>query len=267
MITLNMLMQSAVQQRFGGHVLLVEDNFVNQKVAVKFLDRLGCTVEVASNGAEGVLACQERHFDIVLMDLQMPVMDGMTATRKIREWETSGHIPIVALTANAMTGDRELCEAAGMDGYLTKPIEVERLRSVLTKFGLAKNEAQATPNPGPPVDLSGFGSITGGDETFAQELVATFIASGEQQLAEISYAIATPNRAALAKAAHKLKGASANIHAHGLKALAQQMESESGAADAGALQRWDALLRQEFERVRQFLSDPSVVPEPSKAAS
>ena len=267
MITLNMLTQSAVQQRFGGHVLLVEDNFVNQKVAVRFLDRLGCTVEVASNGAEGVLACQERHFDIVLMDLQMPVMDGMTATRKIREWETSGHIPIVALTANAMTGDRELCEAAGMDGYLTKPIEVERLRSVLTKFGLAKNEAQATPNPGPPVDLSGFGSITGGDETFAQELVATFIASGEQQLAEISYAVATPNRAALAKAAHKLKGASANIHAHGLKALAEQMESESGAADAGALQRWDALLRQEFERVRQFLSDPSVVPEPSKAAS
>jgi two-component system sensor histidine kinase/response regulator len=267
MITLNMLTQSAVQQRFGGHVLLVEDNFVNQKVAVRFLDRLGCTVEVASNGAEGVLACQERHFDIVLMDLQMPVMDGMTATRKIREWETSGHIPIVALTANAMTGDRELCEAAGMDGYLTKPIEVERLRSVLTKFGLAKNEAQATPNPGPPVDLSGFGSITGGDKTFAQELVATFIASGEQQLAEISDAVATPNRAALAKAAHKLKGASANIHAHGLKALAQQMESESGTADAGALQRWDALLRQEFERVRQFLSDPSVVPEPSKAAS
>jgi two-component system sensor histidine kinase/response regulator len=267
MITLNMLTQSAVQQRFGGHVLLVEDNFVNQKVAVRFLDRLGCTVEVASNGAEGVLACQERHFDIVLMDLQMPVMDGMTATRKIREWETSGHIPIVALTANAMTGDRELCEAAGMDGYLTKPIEVERLRSVLTKFGLAKNEAQATPNPGPPVDLSGFGSITGGDKTFAQELVATFIASGEQQLAEISYAVATPNRAALAKAAHKLKGASANIHAHRLKALAEQMESESGAADAGALQRWDALLRQEFERVRQFLSDPSVVPEPSKAAS
>jgi two-component system, sensor histidine kinase and response regulator len=267
MITLNMLMQSAVQQRFGGHVLLVEDNFVNQKVAVRFLDRLGCTVEVASNGAEGVLACQERHFDIVLMDLQMPVMDGMTATRKIREWETSGHIPIVALTANAMTGDRELCEAAGMDGYLTKPIEVERLRSVLTKFGLAKNEAQATPNPVPPVDLSGFGSITGGDKKFAQELVATFIASGEQQLAEISYAVATPNRAALAKAAHQLKGASANIHAHGLKALAQQMESESGAADAGALQRWDALLRQEFERVRQFLSDPSVVPEPSKAAS
>jgi len=120
MITMNML-QLPAQQRFDGHVLLVEDNFVNQKVAVRFLERLGCTVEVASNGAEGVAACQQRHFDIVLMDLQMPVMDGMAATRKIREWETTGHLPIIALTANAMTGDRELCEAAGMDGYLTKP--------------------------------------------------------------------------------------------------------------------------------------------------
>ncbi len=143
MITLNMLTQPPAQQRFSGHVLLVEDNFVNQKVAVRFLERLGCTVEVAGNGAEGVAACRERHFDIVLMDLQMPVMDGMTATRKIREWETSSHIPIIALTANAMTGDRELCEAAGMDGYLTKPIEVERLRNILAKFGLEKTQTAA----------------------------------------------------------------------------------------------------------------------------
>src|SRR5579863_4490764 len=111
MITLNMLTQPPAQQCFAGNVLLVEDNFVNQKVAVRFLERLGCSVEVASNGAEGVAACRERRFDIVLMDLQMPVMDGLSATRAIREWETSGHIPIVALTANAMTGDRELCEA------------------------------------------------------------------------------------------------------------------------------------------------------------
>ena len=147
MITLNMLTQPPAQQRFAGHVLLVEDNFVNQKVAVRFLERLGCTVEVAGNGAEGVAACKERRFDIVLMDLQMPVMDGMTATRKIRDGETSGHIPIIALTANAMTGDRELCEAAGMDGYLTKPIEVERLRNVLTKFGLEKADPAAAAAP------------------------------------------------------------------------------------------------------------------------
>jgi signal transduction histidine kinase/CheY-like chemotaxis protein len=276
MITLNMLKQSAAQQRFRGHVLLVEDNFVNQKVAVKFLERLGCTVEVAGHGAEGVAACQQRHFDIVLMDLQMPVMDGMTATRKIREWETTGHIPIIALTANAMTGDRELCEAAGMDGYLTKPIEVERLRSILAKYGLEKTgpdtSAVAQPpapaaTPKPPVDLRGFQSITNGDDAFAQELAATFIASGEQQLADMAAAAARTNRVALARAAHQLKGACANIHAHALKALAERMENESAAGDAHALESCNALLRQEFERVKQFLSDPSIVPQPAKAAS
>jgi CheY-like chemotaxis protein len=308
MITLNMLTQSAAQQRFCGHVLLVEDNFVNQKVAVRFLERLGCTVDVASNGAEGVAACQQRHFDVVLMDLQMPVMDGMTATRKIRAWETTGHLPIIALTANAMTGDRELCEAAGMDGYLTKPIEVERLRNVLTKFGLAKDDAEApaspmpssstsaaspaapptappaappatTPaaapakatakaaNPGPPVDLSAFHSITGGDQVFAQELVATFISSGERQLSEMRDAVAAANRAALARAAHQLKGACANIHAHALKSAAEQMEAGSANGNLRALEQCNARLREEFERVKQFLSDPSVIPQATKAAS
>jgi two-component system, sensor histidine kinase and response regulator len=274
MITLNMLTQATAQQRFHGHVLLVEDNFVNQKVAVRFLERLGCTVEVASHGADGVAACQQRHFDIVLMDLQMPVMDGMTATRRIREWETTGHIPIIALTANAMTGDRELCEAAGMDGYLTKPIEVERLRNVLTRFGLEKNDADASaaaPAPTahlkPPVDLRGFRSITNGDDAFAQELAITFIASGEQQLADIADAAAQSDRMALARSAHQLKGACANIHAHALKALAERMENDSISGDARALEHCNALLRQEFERVKQFLSDPSIVPQPAKAAS
>jgi CheY-like chemotaxis protein len=286
MITLNMLTQSTAQQRFRGHVLLVEDNFVNQKVAVRFLERLGCTVEVASNGAEGVAACQQRHFDIVLMDLQMPVMDGMTATRKIRAWETTSHLPIIALTANAMTGDRELCEAAGMDGYLTKPIEVERLRNALTKFGLAKDEAEtsasetsasassASAAPAapadhgrPPVDLSGFKAITGGDDAFAQELAATFIASGEQQLAELTVAVAAVDRPALARAAHQLKGACANIHAHALKSLAERVETESTSGDARVLERYNAQLREEFERVKQFLSDPSVIPHAAKAAS
>ena len=278
MITLNMLSQPPVQQRFAGHVLLVEDNFVNQKVAVRFLERLGCTVEVASNGAEGVAACQQRQFDIVLMDLQMPVMDGMTATRMIRASETSGHIPVIALTANAMTGDRELCEAAGMDGYLTKPIEVERLRNILSKFGLEKPDAPGAPSAAAdapdltlgsaaPVDLRGFQSLTDGDQVFAQELVITFILSGEQQLDEIAAALAQNQRAAVARAAHKLKGACANIHAHALKSLAERMEIDSAAADARVLDQGNALLRREFDRVKAFLTDPAVVPQPSKAAS
>jgi two-component system sensor histidine kinase/response regulator len=278
MITLNMLTQPQAQARFAGHVLLVEDNFVNQKVAVRFLERMGCTVEVASNGAEGVAACQAQHFDIVLMDLQMPVMDGMTATRKIREWETSGHIPIIALTANAMTGDRELCEAAGMDGYLTKPIEVERLRNILAKFGLEKPDAAAadcaatnvaghSAGPAAPVDLGRFHSVTDGDQAFAQELASAFILSGEQQVAEIAAALAQNQRAAVAKAAHKLKGACANIHAHVLMSLAERMEVDSAAADAQTLDQGSALLRREFDRVKAFLTDPAVVPQAAKAAS
>jgi CheY-like chemotaxis protein len=235
-------------------------------------------VEVASNGAEGVAACQQRQFDIVLMDLQMPVMDGMTATRMIRASETSGHIPVIALTANAMTGDRELCEAAGMDGYLTKPIEVERLRNILSKFGLEKPDAPGAPSaptdaPDPtlgfaaPVDLHGFQSLTDGDQVFAQELVNTFVLSGEQQLDEIAAALAQNQRTAVARAAHKLKGACANIHAHALKSLAERMEIDSAAAEARVLDQGNALLRREFDRVKAFLTDPAVVPQPSKAAS
>jgi two-component system, sensor histidine kinase and response regulator len=264
MITLNMLTQPAAQQRYAGHVLLVEDNFVNQKVAVRFLERLGCTVEVAGNGAEGVSACQQRRFDIVLMDLQMPVMDGTCATRKTHESETTGHIPIIALTANAMTGDRELCEAAGMDGYLTKPIEVERLRNVLAKFGLAKDGPDTTK---PPVDLGEFQRITEGDPAFAQELIAAFVASFEQQLVDMASFVAQSDCKALARTAHALKGASANIHAHALKSVAEEMESASAGGDISRSQRCMAPLRQEFARVKLFLSDPSVVPHAAKAAS
>ncbi len=177
-----------------------------------------------------------------------------------------------------MTGDRELCEAAGMDGYLTKPIEVERLRNILTKFGLEKPDvpgvdaaAAAAPDlalgSAAPVDLRAFQSLTDGDQAFAQELVTTFILSGEQQLDEIAAALAQNQRAAVAKAAHKLKGACANIHAHALKSLAERMEIDSAAADARLLDQGNALLRREFDRVKAFLTDPAVVPQPSKAAS
>jgi two-component system, sensor histidine kinase and response regulator len=278
MITGSMLAQAAAQERFVGQVLLVEDNFVNQKVAVKFLERLGCGVEVANNGAEGVAAFQARSFDIVLMDLQMPVMDGMAATRKIRELETAGHVPIIALTANAMSGDRERCEAAGMDDYLTKPIEVDRLRSILVKFGLANPETaptvmqdrQASPaseHLGPPVDLAQFQAVTDGDPAFSQELIAAFISSGEQQLTELSAAIANCNRSALAKTAHQLKGACANIHAVGLQSLSQRLELDSATAHPQALEQLNARLRHEFERAKQFLRNPSIVPPASQAAS
>jgi len=116
-------------------VLLAEDNAVNQKVAVNILEKMGCTVTVAVNGREAVRVWGTGHFDLILMDCQMPEMDGYAATREIRSRETSAHhIPIVALTAHAMKGADEECRAAGMDDYITKPIDRELLRSCLERY-------------------------------------------------------------------------------------------------------------------------------------
>jgi CheY-like chemotaxis protein len=117
----------------GACVLVVEDNAVNQKVAARFLERLGCQVTIAKDGAEGAAVCRPGTFDLVLMDVQMPVLDGYAATRRIREQErgTAHRVPILALTADAMSGQAELCHEAGMDGLLTKPIQLEQLRRVL----------------------------------------------------------------------------------------------------------------------------------------
>jgi two-component system, sensor histidine kinase and response regulator len=119
-----------------ARVLVVEDNLVNQKVAVRTLEMLGCHTEVAENGALAVQAIQEREFDVVLMDCQMPVLDGFEATRQIRDLERplAKRTPIIALTANAMQGDRERCLDAGMDDYVAKPVTVTALDQALRKW-------------------------------------------------------------------------------------------------------------------------------------
>jgi CheY-like chemotaxis protein len=183
-------------------VLLVEDNAVNQKVAVRFLERMGCTVRVADNGVEAVRACEETTFDLILMDLQMPVMDGLTATQRIRERETGDgrpHAPIVALTANAMASQLERCMEAGMNAFLTKPLEIPRLHEVLTKFGLRVTPEDTVVThediaSNVPVNLSRLNELTDGDPEFTRELVETFVASGEQVMDEARAALACPRR-------------------------------------------------------------------------
>ena len=112
---------------------MAEDNPVNQRVVERFLARDGHRAALASTGAAALRAVSEQEFDLVLMDVQMPEMDGLEATRKIRlgERDTGGHLPIIAMTANAMSGDRELCLEAGMDGYLSKPLRVDELLHLL----------------------------------------------------------------------------------------------------------------------------------------
>jgi len=145
-VTRSVLDEQASERRYSGHVLIAEDNIVNQKVARRFLERLGCTVAVAENGAEAVRRCKSERFDLILMDVQMPEVDGYEATKRIREQESPGaHIPIVALSADALDSQIEKAFATGMDEYLTKPIDVSRLRDVLDRFLTKRTDSVVVP--------------------------------------------------------------------------------------------------------------------------
>jgi two-component system, sensor histidine kinase and response regulator len=205
----------------GSHVLLVEDNPVNQRVAQRMLQRLSAQVTVANNGEEALERLAAARFDVVLMDCQMPVMDGFTATRRIRELEQrSGakRLPIIALTANVMSEDRENCVAAGMDAHLGKPIEPQQMIDTLSRF----LKEDIVP---PAIDLEALRQITGGDAEFERELADTFVASGDRALAEIIAALKVSDYDTVRKRAHALKGASANIHAVSLSSTASHLES------------------------------------------
>ena len=228
----------------GRRILLVEDNPVNQRVAQRVLQKLAVDVTLANNGAEALERVAETSFDAILMDCQMPVMDGFTATRQIREIERregrGRRMPIIALTANVLSEDRENCIAAGMDAHLGKPIEPSQLADCLGRYLKDDGGAKA-------VDLDALRELTGGDVEFERELVDTFISSGDRCLAEIVAALDTRDLETIGKRAHALKGASANIHAHTLSAAASNLEN---AARANAVQEIDGLVSQLKEKLR-----------------
>ncbi len=227
----------------GRRILLVEDNPVNQRVAQRELQKLGVEVSIANNGAEALERIAEGRFDAVLMDCQMPVMDGFTAARRIRAQEQrEGHgkrLPIIALTANVMTEDRENCMAAGMDAHVGKPLEPSRLADCLARY-LKEDHVP------PEVDLEALHELTGGDGEFERDLIATFIRSGDKCLADIAAALRSGDFETIGKRAHALKGASANIHALPLTAAASNLEN---AARSNARGELDGLVRHLTERL------------------
>ena len=268
-ITRGTLTDHSVAERFFGSVLLVEDHPVNQKVAQRYLERMGCTVQTVGNGAEGVEAFQTSKFDLVLMDLQMPVMDGLTATRTIRRFEEQqrrARTPIIALTANAMTGQLERCLEAGMDAYLTKPLEIPRLREVLDQYGLAEKRAARIPEPSAPsaalsetpIDVARLEELTQGDTVFTAQLIEAFITSSQLALQELRAALQTENRLQLAKAAHRHKGASASVHALAVKDLAGIVEHGAATAPIVELLRLVDRLHHETQRAIDHLQTLSL---------
>ena len=228
----------------GRRILLVEDNAVNQRVAQRVLQKLQTDVVTAGNGAEALEQLALAAFDAVLMDCQMPVMDGFTAALRIRAAErVAGHgrrLPIIALTANVMSEDRERCLAAGMDAHLGKPLEPAQLADCLALY-LGRDAGSAE------VDLEELRKVTGGDSAFERELLATFISSGDECLAEIVTALRTRDVDTIGRRAHALKGASANIHAHPLSRAASNLEQAARMNSVGEL---DGLVRQLGEKLR-----------------
>jgi CheY-like chemotaxis protein len=268
LVTRTSLAADQGQGQYRGKVLVVEDNVVNQQVAKRFLQRLGCEVVVAENGQRGVEEYSRDQFALVLMDVQMPVMDGLAATRAIRAQELAGHrVPIVALTASAMTDELERCTAAGMDAMLAKPLELAKLCEILDRYGFRAGAAPepapvaAAPTPTPvvmiavkPVDLEQLRLIVGDDRAFMNELCETFVSSSARIVEELTRALSAGDRAVLSAMAHKLKGGSASICAHELAKLAATLEKDAREKPIPELQSAVASLRQAFDHAADYVT-------------
>jgi PAS domain S-box-containing protein len=213
-------------------VLLAEDNAVNQRLAVRLLEKRGHRVTLVEHGQaalealEKVAAGQLPPFDAILMDIQMPLMDGFEATRVIRERErgTDSHIPIIAMTAHAMKGDREHCLAAGMDGYVSKPLKPTELFSVLEAAAKGGGEADATTLATRVLDRGKLLHRVAGDTELLNELITIYQEEAPKLLNEIRSAICTRDGDRLRLAAHALKGSAGNFEASAVQDVAWHLE-------------------------------------------
>lgn len=283
-----------MRARRRAHILVADDNSVNQQVAVRMLEKLGYRADVAANGREVLDAMARIPYDAILMDCQMPEMDGYDATRALRAREvaagTGRRMPVIAMTANAMGGERERCLAAGMDDFITKPVSLPALEAVLARWLPAALEcgARRAPSPGgpspapahagrppaeppiagqpaggpaaeasePPVDLGVIANLRelrrDGEPDPVLEFVALFERDAPGRIAALRAATAANDGPALARAAHSLKGAASNLGARPLASLCQQVESLAK-LDAREAAPLVAPIEAELERARGAL--------------
>jgi len=277
--------------RKGTKVLVVEDNEGNQTVARLMLEKLGCTVAIAANGREGVAAVGSGDYDVVFMDCHMPVMDGLEAVREIREAEGKARrIPVVAMTANAMQGEKEKCIAAGMDDYITKPIMLRALEESLSRWTPAPDRHAVTPEARPaplqagpvppeagpgsdptPLEAPGFLPEVPGidwerlrylqdlgarrDPSMFTDLVRGFVKDAPARIATMRDALGRSDAEAFFHAAHSLKGLSGNLGMTSMLRLCEKLQTMSAAGSlAGASPCLDGL-EQEFRGVKSALED------------
>ena len=233
-------------RRHPLRILLAEDNVVNQKLALRLLEQMGYRADVAANGLEAVEAIERQPYDLVLMDVQMPEMDGFEASREIaRRWPGDRRPRIVAMTANAMQGDRELCLAAGMDDYMSKPIRVEELVAALERSAAREPDAIRATIDRPLTSVLDHATLERLRATmgagFLDELLPTFLEDSQELVGTMRRALGEHDVDSFRRAAHSLKSNAASFGAMTLSTLAKDLEAlaKSGrSVRAGGASGW-----------------------------
>jgi PAS domain S-box-containing protein len=267
--------ESSARTDFGTasrplHILLAEDNATNQQLAVRLLERWGHTVRLADNGRAALARLREEPFDVVLMDVQMPEMDGFEATAAVRAAEAAGQgfrpdgrrLPIIAMTAHALKGDRERCLQAGCDGYVSKPIQARALLEAIEHAVAGRPVEGAPGEPESPAELAADAVLdetaalarVGGDRRLLAEFAALFAAECPGHLRRIGEAVAGRDRPTLQRAAHTFKGLLGQFGARAAGATAQLLETRSQDAEPEILDQAYAALEQEVERLQPALA-------------
>jgi CheY-like chemotaxis protein/HPt (histidine-containing phosphotransfer) domain-containing protein len=262
-------------------ILLAEDNITNQQVALGILKKMGLNAEAVANGAEALKALETIPYDLVLMDVQMPEMDGYEATRQIRNPQSAviNHgIPVIAMTAHAMQGDRERCLEAGMNDYLSKPVDPRALSEALDKWlpkenaecGMRNdncgNRKEGIEEEGSPSSLSTHHSLLifdrAGmmarlmhDEELALTVVAGFLEDIPLQIAALKNCLETGDAPGAERQAHSIKGAAANVGGESLREVALEMERAGKAGEMNVVKARMADLDAQFDRLKQAMTE------------
>lgn len=254
------------------NILLAEDNTINQRLAIHLLNKMGHQVTLSKDGLEALNAAITHHYDLILMDIQMPTMGGITATQRIREWyqeKNKKQLPIIAMTAHAMQGDKEKFLASGMDGYVSKPISVEELASEIARVCQAhasQNNHKSTSEPvehnpmdfntshTPPIcfDYELALENMGGDPSFVYELADIFIQENPERMALLKQAVISHNAEQIYLVAHKLKGESANFGRPTIEKIAENISNMGRSNDLSNIE----IIFNELEiAVTDFIAD------------
>lgn len=250
-------------------LLLVEDNAVNQQIAIRLLTKMGFIVDVANNGQEAFdILITNSNYDLILMDCQMPIMDGFVTTRRIRHHELNhklARMPIVAMTANAMQGDRERCLDTGMDDYISKPIEIEKLQQTLKKWLIDVDDVSGKTsmtelktfypqNEPAAIDMRRMLNLFEGDEEIIDELFGVFYESIEPLKEKLADSVKEQSEN-ITKITHNIKGSSANIGAEILRELCRQLENIASTKNWADIETLATKVEQELNRVKAFIEN------------